>query len=137
MSCQSCNETLTIPNTTLPPCPAGSPCEEFTLAGCTKYVGPNLPNAGVTNGMTLKEILVAINKKVNQATPSKTYTITVATDQTVTVVEYINHNGVFVSKSVSKDQSPQTICAQEGSPVKISGTGVLSAAGNTCTNVTT
>jgi hypothetical protein len=137
MSCTSCNENLSIPSTTLPPCPEGSPCEEFFFTDCTQYKGPNLVSLGINHNMSLKQAMVALNKKLTTAFSSKTYTITVSTTQTITVVEYINHLGDLVSKSVSPAQSPQTICAQEGSPVKTSGTGVLSASGATCTITTT
>lgn len=137
MSCTSCNENLSIPSTTLPPCPEGSPCEEFHFTDCTQYKGPNLVSLGINHNMSLKQAMVALNKKLTTAFSSKTYTITVSNTQTITVVEYINHIGNLVSKSVSPAQSPQTICAQEGSPVKISGTGVLSAPGAVCTNTTT
>lgn len=137
MSCTSCNENHTIPTTTLPPCPAGSPCEELNFTDCTRYKGPNLVSLGVTNDMSLKQVLIALNKKLTQAFSSKTYTITVSTTQTTTVVEYINHLGALVTKSVSSAQSPQSICAQDGSPVKVSGTGVLSVAGSPCTLTTT
>jgi len=137
MSCTSCNENLSIPSTTLPPCPDGSPCEEFHFTDCTQYKGPNLVSLGINNDMSLKEAMVALNKKLTTAFSSKIYTITVSTSQTTTVVEYVNHVGDLVSKSVSSAQSPQTICAQDGSPVKISGTGGLSSAGVSCTITTT
>lgn len=133
MSCSSCNENLSIPSTTLPPCPQGSPCEEFYETDCTTYKGPNLKTLGINSGMSLKAALVALNKKLTTTFVTKTYTITVLTTQSTTVVEYVNYQGDLVSKSVSSAQSPQTICAHEGSPVKLSGTGVLSAAGATCT----
>lgn len=139
MSCPSCNDNpLPTPTVTyvLPECPGGSPCEEFAFADCTRYSGPNLVSLGINDTMSLKEALVALNKKLTTAFASKTYTITVSSTQSKTTVEYINNVGALVSKSVSAEQSPQTICAQEGSPVKLSGTGVLSAAGSTCTTTT-
>lgn len=138
MSCSSCTDTPCPPsiNYTLPDCPGGSPCEEYTHAACAKYTGANLVSLGINSSMSLKEALVALNKKLTTVYTTKSYTITVSSTQTKTTVEYINNLGALVSKSVSAEQSPQTICAQEGSPVKLSGTGVLSAAGATCATTT-
>lgn len=138
MSCIGCPDVPSVPvSFTLPDCPDGSNCEEYSYSDCVQYTGPNLPSLQVTSNMALKDILVKINAKLTSAMVAKSYTITVSTSQTTTVVEYINNLGNLVSKSVSSAQSPQTICAQEGSPVKISGTGVLSAAGALCYTTTT
>jgi hypothetical protein len=138
MSCVGCSDSSQVPvSFTLPDCPEGSNCEEYSMLECVHYTGPNLPSLEVTNEMGLKDILVKINKKLTNTMVAKTYTITVTTSQSTTVVEYINNLGNLVSKSVSSAQSPQTICAQEGSPVKISGSGTLSAAGSLCYETTT
>jgi hypothetical protein len=138
MSCIGCPDVPSVPvSFTLPDCPDGSNCEEFSYSDCVQYTGPNLPTINVTDNMSLKDILVKINAKLTTALVAKTYTITVSTSQSTTVVEYINNLGNLVSKSVSSAQSPQTICAQEGSPVKVSGTGVLSTAGALCYITTT
>lgn len=114
------------------PCTNGTPCDEAIKLECVKYVGPNLPTLGVTNGMFLKDALAALNFALTSSMVTKTYTITVTGVQTITTVEYINASGAVTKISVGLDQSPQTICAQEDSPVKLSGTGVLSAAITTC-----
>ena len=138
MPCLDCNDGPSIPASfTLPDCPDGSNCEEFSYADCVQYTGPNLPSLQVTNNMALKDVLVKINAILTTALVAKSYTISVSTSQSTTVVEYINNLGDLVSKSVSSAQSPQTICAQEGSPVKVSGTGVLSDAGALCYVTTT
>lgn len=136
--CQGCPEISSVPvSFTLPDCPEGSNCEEYSLADCIQYTGPNLPSLEVTNEMALKDVLVKLNKKLTTSLVAKSYTITVTTAQSTTVVEYINNLGNLVSKSVSSAQSPVTICAQEGSPVKISGLGTLSAPGALCYETTT
>ena len=138
MSCIGCPDISSVPvSFTLPDCPDGSKCEEYSFTDCVQYTGPNLPSIEVTNEMALKDILVKLNKKLTSTLIAKTYTITVSTSQSTTVVEYINNIGNLVTKSVSSTQSPQTICAQEGSPVKISGSGVLSEAGSLCYVTTT
>jgi hypothetical protein len=128
--CQDCPPTNAVGLTDCPP--SAEKCESIILADCVKYVGPNLPSLSIVNGMRLKTALVALNFKLTGTMTAKTYTITVSSTQTVTLVEYIAKDGSLQTKSVSKDQSPQTICAQENSPVKISGSGVISAAGAVC-----
>lgn len=138
MSCVGCADVPSVPvSFTLPDCPDGSNCEEYSFTDCVQYTGPNLPAIEVTNNMALKDILVKLNKKLTSSMVAKTYTITVTGSQTTTVVEFINNLGAHVTKSVTSAQSPVTICAQEGSPVKISGTGTLSAAGSLCYVTTT
>lgn len=138
MSCVGCPDISSVPvSFTLPDCPDGSNCEEYSLAECIQYTGANLPALEVTDQMGLKEVLVKLNKKLTATMVAKSYTITVTTAQTTTVVEYINNLGNLVTKSVSSAQSPVIICAQEGSPVKISGSGTLSAAGALCYETTT
>lgn len=138
MSCLGCSDPNPVPvNFTLPDCPDGSKCEEYSMVECVQYTGPNLPSLEVTNNMGLKEILVQVNKKLTSVMTAKTYTITVLTSQSTTVVEYINNLGNLVSKSVSSVQSPVTICAQEGSPVKVSGSGTISEPGSLCYETTT
>ena len=138
MPCLGCTDVPSVPvSFTLPDCPEGSNCEEYSFVDCVQYTGPNLPTLEVTNNMSLKEVLVLLNKKLTVSMIAKTYTITVTTSQTTTVVEFINNLGQLVTKSVSSAQSPVTICAQEGSPVKISGSGTLSAPGALCYVTTT
>lgn len=138
MSCVGCTDVPSVPvSFTLPDCPDGSNCEEYSFTDCVQYTGPNLPSLEVTNNMPLKEVLAKLNKKLTTSMTAKSYTITVTTSQTTTVVEFINNLGEIVSKSVSSAQSPVTICAQEGSPVKISGSGTLSDAGALCYVTTT
>jgi hypothetical protein len=138
MSCVGCSDPTPVPvNFTLPDCPEGSNCEEYSLVECVQYTGPNLPSLEVTNNMGLKEILVKLNKKLTATMIAKSYTITVTTAQSTTTVEFINNLGNLVTRTVSSAQSPITICAQEGSPVKISGSGTLSAAGALCYETTT
>lgn len=136
MSCPSCPDIPSVPvSYTLPDCPGGSNCEEYSFTDCVKYSGPNLPSLTITNGMTLKEALVVLNLKLTESLILRKYTITVGSTQSTTVVEYINEDGVLATASVSSAQSPQIICAQEGSPVKMSGTGVLSGPGNVCPDI--
>lgn len=138
MACVGCTDSTPVPvNFTLPDCPDGSKCEEYSLVECHQYTGPNLPSLEVTNEMMLKEVLVKLNKKLTEVMVAKTYTITVTTSQTTTTVEFINNLGNLVTKTVSSAQSPVTICAQEGSPVKVSGSGTISVAGSLCYVTTT
>lgn len=131
--CEDCQPTNAVG---LPPCPPNSePCEEVTLTGCVKYVGPNLPTLGITNGMRLKQAFAALNLALTESLITKKYTITVSNTQSTTVVEYINLDGELATASVSSAQSPIVICAQEGSPVKMSGSGVLSAIGQVCPDI--
>lgn len=128
--CADCDPTNAVG---LPDCPPSSePCEDLLYSKCVKYAGPNLPTLGITNGMRMKDALIALNKKLTVSQVSKTYTITVSSAQTTTIVEYIDVNGLFQTKSVSKDQSPQSICAQNESAVIISGTGILTNTGANC-----
>ena len=106
------------------PCPAGTPCEETSKAECEIYTGPNLPTIGVTSGMSVKAALIAMFLAVAPET-TQVWAITVETGQTLTTVEYINGSGALVKISVSSTQSPQSITALAGTPVKLSGTGTL------------
>lgn len=138
MSCTSCPDAPLAPlSYTLPDCPAGSPCEEFAYTDCTSYRGPHLPALGITNSMSLKAALVALNNILADAPAIHEYTITVTPQQKTTTVEYINNLGALVSKTVSSAQSPVTICAQQGTPAKLSGTGTLTSAGTVCSETTT
>lgn len=148
MSCHDCNDTpLPLANCNdgceecgptnaigLPDCPPSSePCETILNASCVKYTGPNLPTLGITNGMRLKAALVALNfKLLNNAGVSKNHTITVTQQQSKTTVEYINKVGAASVAVVTKDNSPQTICALIGTPVVISGSGTVTVTNTIC-----
>ena len=132
--CLGCPEVPSnIPVTyTLPDCPEGSPCEEYSYTECIKYEGPNLVSLGITHGMSLKDALAGLNYILTTSFPTASYTITVATGQSHTTVEYINDSGEAATVTVTTAQSPVTICAQSGSAVKVSGTGTLSEPGASC-----
>lgn len=134
MACSNCSSPLTTSSFPLPaPCAQTEGCEEALPGACVRYQGPNLPSLGISSGMFLKDALVALNKKLTSAQVSRSYTITTTGTQVPTVVEFINLQGALSRVSITAAQSPRTICAQENSPVIISGTGSLSSAGATCT----
>lgn len=128
--CDPCDPTNAVG---LPDCPpSAESCEDILYGNCVKYVGPNLPVLGITNGMRLKTALIALSKALTTSVVTKSYTIGVTTSQTKTTVEYVDLNGVLQTAVVSSTQSPVTICARLDSPVIISGTGTVTNTGVNC-----
>lgn len=147
MSCAGCNDTaLPLTNCNdgcedcqpthavgLPDCPPNSEsCEEIHLANCLKYVGPNLPTLGVTNGMRLNVALAAINYYLTPVKVYKNHTITVTPVQTKTTVQYVDKFGVLQIVIVSPSSNVTTICALEGTVTKMSGSGTIAATTTNC-----
>lgn len=146
MSCQGCNDTaLPLVNCNdgcedcqptnavgLPPCPSGEACDELFNAQCINYTGPNFPALGITNGIRFKEALAAMNYALTANKVYKNHTITVSSTQSETVVEYQDKFGALQTKIVTYANSPQTICALLGTPVKMKGSGVLTATTVSC-----
>ena len=124
MACNPCNDCPPSVSYTYPDCPAGESCEEILGSKCVNYTGPNLPTLGITSGARLKDLIIKLYAAINTATTAKTYTIIVNSAQTKTTVEYIDANEAFATVSVNADDST-TICAQENTPVVISGSGFL------------
>lgn len=128
--CAPCDPTNAVG---LPDCPpSAESCEDILYGNCVKYVGPNLPALGITNGMRLKAALIALNTVLNTTVSTKAYTITVTTSQNKTTVEYIDIDGALQTAVVSSTQSPVTICARINTPVIISGTGTIVNTGVNC-----
>jgi hypothetical protein len=72
----------------------------------------------------LKDLIIKLYAAINTATTAKTYTILVNGLQSKTTVEYIDANEAFATVTVNSDDST-TICAQENTPVVVSGSGFL------------
>ena len=62
--CNTCNQAVPPPCVTAPPVCAGSDCEEIYPGACVVYSGPNIPCLGITNGMSLNEILQTIGEQL-------------------------------------------------------------------------
>lgn len=128
--CADCQPTNAVG---LPDCPPNSePCEEVAESSCVKYTGPNLPVLGILNGMRLKTALAKMTYELTSPRVFKTYDITVSSVQTTTTVEYINKSGELATKTVKLADSPQSICALEGTPAKTKGTGTITATTTIC-----
>lgn len=129
--CAECGPTNAVG---LPDCPPSSEaCETIMFSNCVKYSGPNLPTLGITNGMRLKDALGALNfKLLNNTGVSRNHTITVSSVQSKTRVEYLDKFGIVQIKEVTKDNSPQTICALVGTPAVITGSGTVTATTTAC-----
>lgn len=133
-----CGSISSFPNnppiySTVSPC-LGTECEEYILSNCIKYNGPNLPCLHVTNGMLLNDILVNINNVIGECI-SRTYynyIITVTELQKSGTVRYVSKTGTINTTIVTILNSPFTICAQAGTPVKIAGDCTITNSNITC-----
>lgn len=132
-----CGSGSIIPPCTPPVYPGredcvGTVCEEINLAECIKYIGPNLPTIGVTNGMSIKEALIALNLSLLTGAVYNTYTITVGPTQKKTTVTYISKTNQLTTVSVTHTQSPINICALLNTPAILSGDGALTTNNVNC-----
>ena len=95
--CADCSPTNTV---SLPPCPAGEPCDEIAYTDCIKFAGPNLPALGIVNGDRLLTVLTKLHKVLNglvsPTIPLINYTAT-STTTTPMVVSYLGLGPVYTS----------------------------------------
>ena len=95
--CADCSPTNAI---NLPPCPGGESCDEIAFSDCVKFVGPNLPALGISNGDRLLTILAKLHKVVNSVIQQPiilaNYTAT-STTTTPLVVSYLGLGPVYTS----------------------------------------
>ncbi|HPF82679.1 MAG TPA: hypothetical protein PLV83_00700 [Bacilli bacterium] len=62
--CNTCNQAIPPACVEAPPVCAGSQCEEIYPGACVVYSGPNIPCLGITNGMSLNDIIQAIGEQL-------------------------------------------------------------------------
>lgn len=105
-------------------CDNGTPCEDVDKAVCTIYSGPNLPDLAITNGMSLKVALIALNNKLGDADVSA-YEVVVSSIQSTTVVQYIDAAGALQSITALPNTTSASFNARIGTPAVISGTGIV------------
>jgi hypothetical protein len=95
--CADCSPTNTV---SLPPCPAGEPCDEILFTDCVKFTGPNLPALGIANGDRLLTVLTKLHRVLNGViTPAVQLANYVATATTTTpyVISYLGLGPVYTS----------------------------------------
>jgi hypothetical protein len=100
VNCNPCADCAPLPNTPLPPCVGGEPCEEILGVECSGYTGPNLPAFGILNQDRLLTMLLKMHKVINpllaNPIPIVSYTAT-ATTTTPMVVSYLGLGPVYTS----------------------------------------
>ncbi len=62
--CNTCNQAIPPACVTAPPVCQGSQCEEIYPGTCVVYSGPNIPCLGITNGMSLNDIIQTIGEQL-------------------------------------------------------------------------
>ena len=62
--CDTCNQAIPPPCVEAPPVCEGSQCEEIYPGACVVYSGPNISCLGITNGMSLNDIIQAIGEQL-------------------------------------------------------------------------
>lgn len=63
-NCNPCSGPIPPACVEGPPECEGTPCAEMYPAECTIYNGPDIPNLGITSGMSINEILMAISENI-------------------------------------------------------------------------
>ena len=63
-NCNPCSGPIPPACVEGPPECEGTPCAEIYPAECTIYNGPEIPNLGITSGMSINEILMAISENI-------------------------------------------------------------------------
>jgi hypothetical protein len=100
VNCNPCADCAPLPNTPLPPCVGGEPCEEILGVECSGYTGPNLPAFGILNQDRLLTMLLKMHKVINpllaNPIPLASYTAT-STTTTPMVVSYLGLGPVYTS----------------------------------------
>jgi hypothetical protein len=100
VNCNPCADCAPLPNTPLPPCVGGEPCEEILGVECSGYTGPNLPAFGILNQDRLLTMLLKMHKVINpllaNPIPVVSYTAT-STTTTPMVVSYLGLGPVYTS----------------------------------------
>lgn len=105
-------------------CASGTPCEDIDKALCTVYTGPNLPTLGITNGMSLKAALIALDVKLG-TNAVLSYEVVVSSIQVATTVEYIDVAGVLQTITVLPNHTSSPFNARTNTPSVVSGTGIV------------
>ena len=63
-NCNPCSGPIPPACVEGPPECEGTPCAEIYPTECTIYNGPDIPNLGITSGMSINEILMAISENI-------------------------------------------------------------------------
>lgn len=63
-SCSPCRNTVPATCVAGPPVCQGSQCEEIYPGACVLYSGPNIPCLGITNGMSLNDIVQILGEQL-------------------------------------------------------------------------
>ena len=116
-----------IPNTPAALCPGQEPCvgeicEEKISTDCVLYTGPDVPCYGITNGMTVTEILLLILQHINpQCTTTSSTTTTTTIPPTTTTTTLVDCQCVnFTNTNESDSQGVSYVnCVGEGQVVVI------------------
>lgn len=123
-------------------CPAGPKCDEETSTDCVLYTGPNLPCFGITNGMTITQVIAILYNYIypncNTTTTTSTTSLpTTSTTSSTTIAPATTTTTTISGTTTTTTIVPTTTTTTNLGPIPTTTSSTTTSTSTTTSSTTT